>query len=95
MSNTSEIRWRQRLEHFERAVAELEEACSLTTYSKLERAGLVQTFERAFALASKTLKDVLSTCRALLDHIHREGTLFYTKAPAAVAEGATPGGGGP
>ena len=59
MSNSSEIRWRQRLEHLERAMRDLEDACQLTSYSKLERAGLVQIFELAFELAWKTLKDLL------------------------------------
>jgi nucleotidyltransferase substrate binding protein (TIGR01987 family) len=59
MSNTDEIRWRQRLENFRLAMRELEDACAKTRYTKLERAGLIQTFEFTFELAWKVLKDLL------------------------------------
>jgi len=59
MSNTDEIRWRQRLDNFRQAMGQLDEACGLKTYTKLERAGLIQTFEFSFELAWKVLKDLL------------------------------------
>jgi len=59
MSNTDEIRWRQRLENFAKALGQLETACDQDSYSDLERAGLVQMFEFTFELAWKTLKDLL------------------------------------
>ena len=59
MSNSDEVRWRQRLENFRKALAQLEAACVLDEYSDLERAGLVQTFEFSFELGWKTLKDLL------------------------------------
>jgi len=59
MSNTDEIRWRQRLENFGKALAQLGAACDKTDYSDLERAGLVQMFEFSFKLAWKVLKDLL------------------------------------
>ncbi|NOZ86219.1 MAG: nucleotidyltransferase [Deltaproteobacteria bacterium] len=59
MSNSDEIRWRQRLANFSKAMAQLEAACDLVDYSDLERAGLVQTFEFSFELGWKTLKDLL------------------------------------
>lgn len=59
MSNTDGIRWRQRLENFGRAVAQLDAACEKDSYTELERAGLVQMFEFGFELAWKTLKDLL------------------------------------
>jgi nucleotidyltransferase substrate binding protein (TIGR01987 family) len=59
MANNDEIRWRQRLEHFEKSVAELREACAQEEYSKLERAGLIQLFELCFELSWKTLQDFL------------------------------------
>ena len=59
MSNSDEIRWRQRMENFTKALAQLDAACGKTEYTDLERAGLVQTFEFSFELAWKTLKDLL------------------------------------
>ena len=59
MSNTDEIRWRQRLEHFGKALSRLEAACKKKDYSDLERAGLVQMFEFTFELSWKVLKDLL------------------------------------
>jgi nucleotidyltransferase substrate binding protein (TIGR01987 family) len=59
MSNSAEIRWRQRFENFHKAVTLLAAACELDEYSDLERAGLVQTFEFSFELAWNTLKDLL------------------------------------
>lgn len=59
MANSDEIRWKQRLENFGKALAQLESACAIETYSDLERAGLVKLFEISFELAWKTLKDLL------------------------------------
>jgi nucleotidyltransferase substrate binding protein (TIGR01987 family) len=59
MSNTDDIRWKQRLENFGKALGQLERACEQGEYSELERAGLVQMFEFSFELAWKTLKDRL------------------------------------
>ena len=59
MSNSAEIRWKQRFDNFTKALAQLEQACQRGDYSDLERAGLVQMFEFSFDLAWKTLKDLL------------------------------------
>lgn len=59
MTNADEIRWRQRLQNFERAFAQLDRACAQESYSELELAGLVQMFEFTFELAWKTMKDLL------------------------------------
>ena len=59
MSNADEIRWQQRLATFGNALSELTAACERSDYTNLERSGLVQTFEFSFALAWKTLKDLL------------------------------------
>ena len=59
MTNSDEIRWRQRLENFGRALAQLKSACWQDKYSELERAGLVQMFEFTMELAWNTLKDLL------------------------------------
>ncbi len=56
----TEQRWRQRLENFTRAMAQLRSACQQERYSELERAGLIQMFEFSLELAWKTLKDWLA-----------------------------------
>jgi nucleotidyltransferase substrate binding protein (TIGR01987 family) len=59
MSNSDEVRWRQRLENFRKALTQLDKACEKESYTDLERAGLVQMFQFTFELAWKTLKDLL------------------------------------
>ena len=59
MGNADEIRWRQRLDNFSAALAQLSAACHKPDLTDLERGGLVQAFEFSFALAWKTLKDLL------------------------------------
>lgn len=55
------LRWKQRFENFERALALLEEASRRPpkSLSDLEKEGLIQRFEYTFELAWKTLKDYL------------------------------------
>ncbi len=59
MSSTDETRWKQRLDSFGTALAQLDEACAQESYSNLERAGLVKTFEFCFELSWNVLKDLL------------------------------------
>jgi nucleotidyltransferase substrate binding protein (TIGR01987 family) len=59
MSNTDEIRWKQRFQNYGKALSQLAKACDQDSYSDLERAGLVQMFEFTFELSWKTLKDLL------------------------------------
>ena len=59
MSSTDELRWQQRLASFGLALAQLSEACAQDSYSNLERAGLIKTFEFCFELSWKVLKDLL------------------------------------
>ncbi len=55
----NDIRWKQRFTNFEKAFKSLENASAKRTLSDLERAGLIKTYELAFELAWKTLKDYL------------------------------------
>ncbi len=59
MSNADEMRWKQRLDNFGIALAQLDEACKQSSYTNLERAGLVKTFEFCFELSWNVLKDLL------------------------------------
>ena len=58
--DSEELRWHQRLQNFERALKELEEAVDLASerdLSKLEKLGLIHAFENTHELSWKTLKD--------------------------------------
>ncbi len=59
-SNQDIARWQHRLASFGKALRQLEAACDKTSYTDLERAGLVQMFEFTFELCWKTLKDRLT-----------------------------------
>ena len=59
-----DVRWRQRLSNFRRALARLVEAVDLSgqrPLSDLERQGLIQAFEFTHELSWKTLKDFLAS----------------------------------
>jgi nucleotidyltransferase substrate binding protein (TIGR01987 family) len=55
----TDARWQQRLQNLEKAFADFDAACGLERYTKLERSGLIQTFEIVFELAWKLLQDLL------------------------------------
>ena len=60
MSLTSNIRWKQRLTNYERALAQLSLAVKLTqerALSDLEKQGLIQAFEFTHELAWNVMKD--------------------------------------
>lgn len=59
---TSELRWRQRFDNYQRALAQLTQALALMQQrplSELERQGLIQGFEFTHELAWNVLKDYL------------------------------------
>ena len=56
----ADIRWLQRLENYERALATLERTLTLAAsrpLNELEQLGLIQTFEFTHELSSLLLKD--------------------------------------
>lgn len=62
MSDTEDIRWRQRFDQFVRALAWLREAADLAAerpLSELEQEGLIQRFEYTFELAWKVVRDYM------------------------------------
>lgn len=54
-----ELRFRQRLANFRKAVLQLEDFFELEILNKFEQQGLIQCFEYTFELAWKTAKDYL------------------------------------
>lgn len=61
MTNSKEIRYKQRFTQFEKAFLLLKESIDIETYTKIERAGLIQFFEITFELSWKLLKDYLES----------------------------------
>lgn len=62
MTNDSDIRWRQRLANYKKALSQLKEAVTLSSQrplSRLEKQGVIQTFEFTHELAWNVLKDFL------------------------------------
>ncbi len=53
------MRWKQRLQNFDKAMDHLEVALHLSEPDLTQKAGIVQFFEMSFELAWKTLKDYL------------------------------------
>lgn len=72
VSETPDIRWKQRFGNFDRACGLLEEALRTRapeSFSDLEKEGLVQRFEYTFELAWKTLKDYLEYTGVVLEQV--------------------------
>lgn len=60
MDNREDVRWHQRLSNFTKALNELKDAVDLANaraLSKLEKQGLIQSFEYNFELAWNCIKD--------------------------------------
>jgi nucleotidyltransferase substrate binding protein (TIGR01987 family) len=60
MTHPKDIRWHQRLQNFQSAFNELDEAVALSNergLSKLEEQGLIQAFEYTYELAWNTIRD--------------------------------------
>jgi nucleotidyltransferase substrate binding protein (TIGR01987 family) len=61
-TQSDDIRWKQRFDNYLRALSNLEDAISLATtrpLSKLEKLGMIQSFEFTHQLAWNVLKDYL------------------------------------
>lgn len=60
MTTDKDIRWKQRFSNYRKAYKQLEEAVALSnlrTLSKLEKQGLIQSFEYTHELAWQVMKD--------------------------------------
>jgi nucleotidyltransferase substrate binding protein (TIGR01987 family) len=61
LTQSKEIRWKQRFENFEKSYKLLEKYIQNPCQSEIERAGLIQFFEVSFELSWKLIKDYLET----------------------------------
>lgn len=59
MSSVQDVRWEQRFQNYERALAVLSRGLQQREYNELERQGLIQAFEYCYELAWKTLQDII------------------------------------
>lgn len=77
---TQDIRWMQRFQNFNRAVALLREPLvrGVESLSDLEKEGMIQRFELALELAWKTIKD----------YMEHEGKVFIPVTPRNVIKEA-------
>lgn len=68
---TSDIRWKQRFDNFDRAFVLLREVRDrgVDSLSQLEKEGAIQRFEVTFELAWKTLKDYLEESGVLVNPV--------------------------
>ena len=68
---SSDIRWRQRFDNFDRAFVLLREVYErkLDSLSRLEKEGAIQRFKVAFELAWKTIKDYLEESGVVVDPV--------------------------
>jgi len=85
------VRWRQRLENFERAFQLLQEAFEKdpARMSDLEKEGVVQRFEYTFELAWKTLKDYLVYNGVVFDQITPRSVIKQAFAARIIEDGQT------
>jgi nucleotidyltransferase substrate binding protein (TIGR01987 family) len=59
--NDKDVRYKERLENYTKALAHLHEALAIQTPSQTELAGTIQLFEVVFELGWKTTKDYLES----------------------------------
>ncbi len=59
--NPKSIRWKQRLQNFNKAFETLKMGVDIEYPNKLEQQGIIQSFEFTFELAWKTMKDYLES----------------------------------
>ena len=85
----SPMRWKQRLENFERAMRLLKEAFETHPdgMSDLEKEGVVQRFEYTFELAWKTLKDYLVYSGVALDQVTPRHVIKQAFAARMIQDG--------
>jgi nucleotidyltransferase substrate binding protein (TIGR01987 family) len=83
-----DIRWKQRFEHFEKALLLLREALAdVESLSALEKEGTVQRFEFTVELAWKTLKDFLEHSGIVLEPVTPKNVVKQAFAARIIPDG--------
>jgi nucleotidyltransferase substrate binding protein (TIGR01987 family) len=86
-----DIRWHQRFENYDRALALLQEALAHgpTALNQLEKEGVVQRFEYTLELAWKTIKDFLEESGLVLTAVTPRQVIKDAFAARVVDDGQT------
>jgi nucleotidyltransferase substrate binding protein (TIGR01987 family) len=86
---TNAMRWKQRLENFERVFLLLQEAFANdpSRMSDLEKEGAIQRFEYTFELAWKTLKDYLVYSGVTFDQVTPRSVIKAAFAARIITDG--------
>lgn len=88
----NELRWKQRLDNFDRAYHLLQEAVTskpLTAYTDLEQEGIAQRFEFTFELAWKTMKDYLDTQGVIISPVTPRNVIKEAFSAGILEDGQT------
>ena len=88
---TSDIRWQQRFNNFQRAFLLLREAMEMDreNLSQLEKEGIIQRFEFTFELAWKVLKDRMEYDGIVLDKISPKAVIRQAYATKYINDAET------
>jgi len=91
MNRDPDVRWQQRFQNFERALALLEDALSRgpDALNQLEKEGAVQRFEYTLELAWKTLKDYLEESGLVLTVVTPRQVIKDAFAAKILVDGQT------
>jgi nucleotidyltransferase substrate binding protein (TIGR01987 family) len=88
MSSKEDIRWKQRFEHFTKALFLLRKAFAQPEkLSDLEKEGAIQRFEYTVELAWKTLKDYLESSALVLDQKTPKNVIKHAFAANLIQDG--------
>jgi nucleotidyltransferase substrate binding protein (TIGR01987 family) len=91
MNPPPDIRWKQRLTNFERALRLLREAMAEgpEALNQLEKEGVIQRFEYCFELAWKTVKDYMEASGVVFDVVMPRQVIKDAFAAKVLNDGAT------
>jgi nucleotidyltransferase substrate binding protein (TIGR01987 family) len=91
MNPPPDIRWKQRLTNFERALRLLREAMAEgpEALNQLEKEGVIQRFEYCFELAWKTVKDYMEASGVVFDVVMPRQVIKEAFAAKVLNDGAT------
>ena len=91
MNPPPDIRWKQRLTNFERALRLLREAMAEGpgAQNQLEKEGVIQRFEYCFELAWKTVKDYMEASGVVFDVVMPRQVIKEAFAAKVLNDGAT------